>query len=57
MNVDNVIFVTLGPWIEIEQACRGSKVPLRVLWCKAIGGGGLLVITTEREEAREDIYI
>ena len=40
-----------------DKACRGSEVPLRVLWCKAKGGGGRLRQATGSEEARKDIYI
>ena len=36
-----------------DKACRGSEVPLRVLWCKARGSGGRL----QQATGREDIYV
>ena len=39
-----------------DKACRGSEVPLRVLWCKGTGGGGSLA-TSHRERRSKRRYI
>jgi len=39
-----------------DEACRGSEVPLRALWCKARGGMAVACDKPPREKKQEKIY-